>query len=89
MTSSSHRTHSTPDAAPARARRDSGLRTSRRVSRSLVAFSAALVLGFSGLAATTASSFGARTHPAVTQPAGGAKGSPSSSAAPPVTSSAS
>lgn len=53
----------TPSANGARQRRDRNLRISRRLTRSLVAVSAALVLGFTVLAAATTGAFNGAATP--------------------------
>lgn len=73
--------------------RDRGLRTSRRLTTTLLALSAALVLGFSGLAAATAGyPAGSRNAAALTAPGHAAPSptaTPSTTQAPTVTSGAS
>lgn len=60
----------TPGPGDAGRRRDRGLRLSRRLTRSLVGASAALVLGFSVLAATTTGATGGTANPVTTTDTG-------------------
>lgn len=60
----------TPPPGDASQRRDRGLRLSRRLTRSLVGTSAALVLGFSVLAATNTGTTGGSANPVTTTDTG-------------------